>query len=162
MIVLDTCDNPLYTAEQSVDLLQGFMYRKVKNIHKDVVCSNDTVKNILGIIGAQTSEVSLEIARLGRIFHVPQVELVRVAQLNNHAPGQLPINSAASVADDKFLKAGNEMLNNAYAMAQFYDRDAPAEMASEGMKGFQEYMVKPERRAKILERLEKIRQRVYK
>ena len=96
MIVLDTCDNPLYTAEQSVDLLQGFMYRKVKNIHKDVVCSNDTVKNILGIIGAQTSEVSLEIARLGRIFHVPQVELVRVAQLNNHSPGQLPINSSGS------------------------------------------------------------------
>ena len=76
--------------------------------------------------------------------------------------GQLPINSASAVADDKFLKAGNEMLNNAYAMAQFYDRDAPAEMASEGMKGFQEYMVKPERREKILQRLEKIRQRVYK
>ena len=32
--------------------------RKVKNIHKDVVCSNDSIKNILGIIGAQTSEVS--------------------------------------------------------------------------------------------------------
>lgn len=57
VIVLDTCDNPLYTAEQSLDLLQGFMYRKVKNMHKEVVCNNDTVKNILGIIGAQTSEV---------------------------------------------------------------------------------------------------------
>ena len=68
----------------------------------------------------------------------------------NKILGQLPINSGSAVADDKFLKAGNEMLNNAYAMAQFYDRDAPAEMASEGMKGFQEYMVKPERRQKIL------------
>ena len=57
VIVLDTCDNPLYTAEQSLDLLLGFMYRKVKNIHKDVVCTNDSIKNILGIIGAQTSEV---------------------------------------------------------------------------------------------------------
>ena len=57
VIVLDTCDNPLYTAEQSLDLLQGFMYRKVKNIHKDVVCTKDSIKNILGIIGAQTSEV---------------------------------------------------------------------------------------------------------
>ena len=55
--MLDTCDNPLYTAEQSLDLLQGFMYRKVKNIHKDVVCTKDSIKNILGIIGAQTSEV---------------------------------------------------------------------------------------------------------
>jgi multiple sugar transport system substrate-binding protein len=35
-------------------------------------------------------------------------------------------------------------------------------MASEGMKGFQEYMVNPDRRDKILERLEKVRQRVYK
>ena len=58
VIVLDTCDDPLYTSERSLDLLQGFMYRRVKNIHKDVVCSNDTVKNILGIIGAQTSEVT--------------------------------------------------------------------------------------------------------
>ena len=30
VIVLDTCDNPLYTAEQSLDLLQGFMYRQVQ------------------------------------------------------------------------------------------------------------------------------------
>ena len=80
----------------------------------------------------------------------------------NKILGQLPINSKASVADDKFLKAGNEMLNNAYAMAQFYDRDAPAEMASAGMKGFQEYMVKPERRDMILKRLQKARMRVYK
>ena len=39
------------------------MCRKVKNIHKDVVCSNDSIKNILGIIGAQTSEVSRYVAR---------------------------------------------------------------------------------------------------
>ena len=80
----------------------------------------------------------------------------------NKILGQLPINSESAVADDKFLKAGNKMLNNAYAMAQFYDRDAPPEMASAGMKGFQEYMVKPERRDAILERLEKARARVYK
>ncbi|MDB2324496.1 extracellular solute-binding protein [Alphaproteobacteria bacterium] len=80
----------------------------------------------------------------------------------NKILGQLPINSQSAVADDKFLKAGNKMLNNAYAMAQFYDRDAPAEMASAGMKGFQEYMAKPERRDAILKRLEKARQRVYK
>jgi multiple sugar transport system substrate-binding protein len=80
----------------------------------------------------------------------------------NKILGQLPINNKAAVADDKFLKAGQQMLNSAYAMAQFYDRDAPAEMASAGMKGFQEYMVKPERRQAILERLEKTRKRVYK
>ena len=36
------------------------------------------------------------------------------------------------------------------------------QMASEGMKGFQEYMSNPDRRQKILERLEKVRQKVYK
>ena len=81
----------------------------------------------------------------------------------NKILGQLPINSQAGVKKgDPFLAAGLDMLNNAYAMAQFYDRDAPAEMASEGMKGFQEYMSNPDRRQKILERLEKVRQRVYK
>ncbi len=81
----------------------------------------------------------------------------------NKILGQLPINKNSSVKKgDPFLAAGLNMLNNAYAMAQFYDRDAPAQMASEGMKGFQEYMSNPDRRQKILERLEKVRQRVYK
>ena len=32
---------------------------------------------------------------------------------------------------------------SAYALAQFFDRDAPAEMAKAGMEGFQEFMVQP-------------------
>ena len=49
------------------------------------------------------------------------------------------------------------MLNNDApgGVAQFYDRDTKAEMASIGMEAFQEFMVKPERLEKILERLEK-------
>jgi multiple sugar transport system substrate-binding protein len=47
-------------------------------------------------------------------------------------------------------------------IAQFFDRDAPAEMAKVGMEGFQEFMVRPENLDKILERLEKARQRIYK
>ena len=77
--------------------------------------------------------------------------------------GQLPINSGSSVADDKFLQAGYEMLSSTTGgIAQFFDRDAPAEMASAGMEGFQEFMVKPERMDKILKRLEKVRGKVYK
>ena len=79
VIVKDTCDNPLHAGEQAVDLFQGFMYRKVKNMHKEIVCTNDTVKNIVGIIGAQTSEVTLEVARLGRLFRVPQVSYLATA-----------------------------------------------------------------------------------
>ena len=81
----------------------------------------------------------------------------------NDTLGQLPINSGTSVGDDKFLQAGYEMLSSTTGgIAQFFDRDAPAEMAKAGMEGFQEFMVKPERLDAILERLEKVRGRVYK
>ncbi|WP_299417233.1 extracellular solute-binding protein [uncultured Sulfitobacter sp.] len=81
----------------------------------------------------------------------------------NETMGQLPINKNSSVGDDKFLQAGYEMLSNTDGgIAQFFDRDAPAEMAKAGMEGFQEFMVKPERLDKILERLEKVRMRINK
>jgi multiple sugar transport system substrate-binding protein len=79
----------------------------------------------------------------------------------NATLGQLPVNNQSQVADDPFLRQGFEMLSNAHALAQFFDRDAPAEMAKAGMEGFQEFMVKPENLDRILERLEKVRQRVY-
>lgn len=81
----------------------------------------------------------------------------------NDTLGQLPINKDSKVGDDKFLQAGYQMLSSTTGgIAQFFDRDAPAEMAKAGMEGFQEFMVKPERMDKILERLEKVRGRVYK
>lgn len=81
----------------------------------------------------------------------------------NETLSQLPVNKDSAVADDVFLKAGAEMLSGTTGgVAQFFDRDAPAEMAKAGMEGFQEFMVKPERMDKILERLEKVRERAYK
>ena len=80
----------------------------------------------------------------------------------NATLGQLPINSGSEVSDDKFLQAGFAMLSAAEGgIAQFFDRDAPAEMAKVGMEGFQEFMVKPDRLDAILERLEKARKRIY-
>ena len=79
----------------------------------------------------------------------------------NATLGQLPTNNKATVGDDPFIKAGFEMLSSAYALAQFFDRDAPADMAKAGMEGFQEFMVKPDNLDAILERLEKVRQKVY-
>jgi multiple sugar transport system substrate-binding protein len=80
----------------------------------------------------------------------------------NATLGQLPTNNQSTVGDDPFIKAGFEMLSSAYALAQFFDRDAPADMAKAGMEGFQEFMVKPDNIDAILERLEKVRQKVYK
>ena len=65
-------------------------------------------------------------------------------------------------ADDPFLVAGFETLSTAYALAQFFDRDAPAEMAKAGMEGFQQFMVQPEELDNILNRLEQVRGQVYK
>ncbi len=80
----------------------------------------------------------------------------------NIAIGQLPTNKNSTVGDDPFIKAGFETVSTAYALAQFFDRDAPAEMAKAGMEGFQEFMVKPERLPEILDRLEKVRGQAYK
>jgi multiple sugar transport system substrate-binding protein len=80
----------------------------------------------------------------------------------NAALGQLPTNKDSTVGDDPFIAAGFESLSSAYALAQFFDRDAPAEMAKMGMEGFQEFMVKPDRLDAILDRLEKSRDRIYK
>ncbi|MBM7066291.1 ABC transporter substrate-binding protein [Actibacterium sp. 188UL27-1] len=78
--------------------------------------------------------------------------------------GQLPVNASSSVDDDKFLQEGFEMLssNSPGGVAQFFDRDAPAEMAKVAMEGFQEFMVKPDNLDRILGRLEKARGRIYK
>ncbi len=80
----------------------------------------------------------------------------------NATLGQLPVNNKATAGDDPFIKAGFEELSSAYALAQFFDRDAPADMAKAGMEGFQEFMAKPENVDAILERLEKVRQKAYK
>lgn len=80
----------------------------------------------------------------------------------NETLGQLPINKSATPGDDKFIQKGFNTVSTASALAQFYDRDAPAEMAKAGMEGFQEFMVKPDRLDAILERLDKVQDRVYK
>ena len=80
----------------------------------------------------------------------------------NIAIGQLPPNSKAKVGDDKFIQEGMATVSTAAGLAQFYDRDAPAEMAKAGMEGFQEFMVKPDRLDAILKRLDKVQKKVYK
>ncbi len=79
------------------------------------------------------------------------------------ALGQLPVNASSSVDDDKFLLEGFEMLsqNSPGGVAQFFDRDAPAEMAKVAMEGFQEFMVKPDNLDRILSKLERARGRIY-
>ena len=82
---------------------------------------------------------------------------------NGQNLGQLPINAKSAIDDDEFLRQGFEMLsrNSPGGVAQFFDRDAPAEMAKVAMEGFQEFMVFPDNLDDILERLEFARQDIY-
>ena len=88
---------------------------------------------------------------------------VQTAINSGDALGQLPVNASASVSDDKFIQEGFEMLSNnaGGGIMQFFDRDFPAEMASIGMEGLQEFMVFPDNLDDILARLEDARQRIY-
>ncbi|WP_147127238.1 ABC transporter substrate-binding protein [Shimia ponticola] len=107
--------------------------------------------------GAQNPEAAKEFMRF-----VTSAEVQTKINAGD-ALGQLPVNANASIDDDKFLKEGFEMLssNAGGGIMQFFDRDFPAEMASVGMEGLQEFMVFPDNLDDILERLEDTRQRVY-
>lgn len=76
--------------------------------------------------------------------------------------GQLPVNSNSAVGNSKFLTEGFETLSTASGLAQFYDRDAPAQMAKAGMEGFQEFMLDTSKMDAILERLDGVQEEVYK
>jgi multiple sugar transport system substrate-binding protein len=81
----------------------------------------------------------------------------------NAAIGQLPTNKNSTVPqDDPFLVSGFQMLSTAHALSQFFDRDAPAEMAKAGMEGIQQFLIQPDQLDAILERLEQVRGQVYK
>ncbi len=82
-------------------------------------------------------------------------------QLINEMLLQIPTNNKAKAKQDPFLDKGVAMLAAASGTAQFYDRDTDPAMAKEGMKGFQEFMVHPDRLDKILTKLEKVRQRTF-
>ena len=82
--------------------------------------------------------------------------------LLNAALLQIPPNKEAHAPNDVFLNEGVKMLKAASGTSQFYDRDTDPAMAREGMKGFQEFMMEPNRLDSILKRLERVRERVFK
>ena len=99
-----------------------------------------------------------------RAFLVYIVSSEAQTEMNNGDNlGQLPVNSKASVDDDKFLNQGFEMLSSTSpgGVAQFFDRDFPAEMAQAAMEGFQEFMIYPDNLDDILERIEGVRKEAY-
>lgn len=80
----------------------------------------------------------------------------------NMALLQVPVNQEAAIADDRFLRMGKQLLERADGLAQFFDRDTSEDLATIAMKGFQEFMVNPERRDKVIDDIERARKRIYK
>jgi multiple sugar transport system substrate-binding protein len=74
---------------------------------------------------------------------------------------QIPVNRQAAVADDRFIRQGRELLDRADGLAQYFDRDTSEDLANVAMKGFQEFMLKPDRLDSILETIERARARIY-
>lgn len=77
----------------------------------------------------------------------------------NKTISQIPPHKEAQTPDHEFLKIGVKMLQSAAGTTQFYDRNTSPAIAKEGMKGFQQFMIKPDRLEKILKSIDKVRQR---
>ena len=84
-----------------------------------------------------------------------------VQEALNRTMLQIPVNTGAGLANDRFLRQGRELLRNADGLAQFFDRDTSDDLATVAMKGFQEFMLKPDRLDPILETIERARARIY-
>ena len=128
-------------------------------INPDVDYAEDAPTDTFHIAsGAQNVEAAKEFLRF-----VTSAD-VQTKINSGDALGQLPVNSGSSIGEDKFVQQGFDMLSNnaGGGIMQFFDRDFPAEMASVGMEGLQEFMVFPDNLDDILARLEDARQRIYK
>lgn len=147
---------PLREAGLTDDQLDFYQFVK---INPDVELSEDAPTDTFHIpANAKNKEAAREFLRFATSADEQTI-------INNGKNlGQLPVNAGSSVDDDKFLQQGFKMLstNSTGGVAQFWDRDAPAEMAKVSMEGFQEFMVKPENVDKILAKLERARGRIYK
>jgi multiple sugar transport system substrate-binding protein len=80
----------------------------------------------------------------------------------SEAEGSVPPRNDCPPSKDPLVSSAYAQFKTIAGTAQYYDRDTDPDMAQEGLKGFQEFMAKPERRSEILDRLEKTRQRIFK
>lgn len=81
VIALDSCDSSAYALEQSLDFIKGFIARNDANQDGHFTCRDGSVPrfrngsfdNVVGVIGGQSSAVSIQLATLLRLFKVPQI-----------------------------------------------------------------------------------------
>lgn len=84
VLALDSCDSAAYALEQTLDFIKGFIARNNANLERQFRCGDGTVPSyrngsfdrVVGIIGGQSSSVSIQLANLLRLFRVPQVRQI--------------------------------------------------------------------------------------
>lgn len=76
---------------------------------------------------------------------------------NSSVPARIDID----MSHDPIVSAALDGLKGVAGTAQYYDRDTNPDVAQAGLKGFQEFMVHPDRGSRILEDIERARARVY-
>ncbi|GFY53526.1 metabotropic glutamate receptor, partial [Trichonephila inaurata madagascariensis] len=80
ILALDSCDSATYALEQSLDFIKGSSPQQSPS-ERQFRCSDGTVPTfregsfdrVVGVIGGQSSSVSIQLANLLRLFRVPQV-----------------------------------------------------------------------------------------
>ena len=90
--------------------------------------------------------------------------LAQPTNLDAFAKAGLVVPARTDITIDKsdFASVQMDLVKNAAGSSQFYDRDTDPDMAQQGMKGFQEFLARPERQDEILTRLEAARKRIFK
>jgi multiple sugar transport system substrate-binding protein len=84
-----------------------------------------------------------------------------VQEALNRVMLQIPTHLRAAPAADRFLQKGSALLGTADGLAQYFDRDTSEDLATVAMKGFQEFMLYPDRLDSILVTIERARARIY-
>ncbi|XP_037075389.1 metabotropic glutamate receptor-like [Pollicipes pollicipes] len=80
-IVFDSCDSALVALERSMEFVKGFFSRVNTHHRSEFVCGDGkppvygdgSYQRMVGVIGGQSSAVSIQVANLLRNFEVPQI-----------------------------------------------------------------------------------------
>ena len=95
--------------------------------------------------------------KLLRFLARPQIQ----AELND-ALGMLAPNPKYVESDDHLLNKSYLLLNQAAGLSQFYDRDNPEPISTEGMEQFARFVSDPSLLPDVLDRLEALRKESFR
>ncbi|XP_043242498.1 metabotropic glutamate receptor 3-like [Amphibalanus amphitrite] len=90
-VVLDSCDSDSVALQRSMEFVKGFFSRANRHHRVDFVCGdgqppayrNNSYDRMVGVIGGQSSAVSIQVANLLRNFEVPQISYLSTSTTLN-------------------------------------------------------------------------------